>query len=296
MSEAAIQFQAMGSRVYGILHRPEGAARGRGVMLISSGLRARRGPNRLYTRFSRALCEAGYHVLRFDPPGIGDSEGDFDSVADFKQRLLDDPRASVAALDAFCEVTGLKRFIVIGVCGGAYGALHAAAGDERVEHAVLAGMPVQHLAEGSEEDLTDFATQMYFQRLFSLQAWRRLLGGRSSYSTLRKALVRLATGKFKGVDVDERLLAAARRMVEAQRRILFVYGARDPLLPSFHASYWPKLKRSMRNGDCCGVHIVEHSNHDFSRVDWRDELIGRTIAWLEAAASSEGTVISAAAD
>ena len=66
-----------GHRLMGILHMPEDRVRrNRGINLLSPGLKNRVAPNRMNVKMARILCEKGFPVLRFDPHGIGDSEGE----------------------------------------------------------------------------------------------------------------------------------------------------------------------------------------------------------------------------
>ena len=76
--------------------------------------------------------------LRLDLEGIGDSDGDeelFDDVAHFHgEQFFAQTRAALDAL----EGAGLgNRFILVGLCSGAYWAFHAALADDRVAAALM---------------------------------------------------------------------------------------------------------------------------------------------------------------
>ncbi len=72
-------------RLFGILHRPEGAGKDVCIIILSPGIKSRVAPHRLYIKMAESFCEMGYCVLRFDPHGIGDSEGEIEErmSADF---------------------------------------------------------------------------------------------------------------------------------------------------------------------------------------------------------------------
>ena len=53
-------------RLVGVLHEPEGAARGAGVVFLHGWAGYRGGPHRMFLETARRLAEAGYHALRFD--------------------------------------------------------------------------------------------------------------------------------------------------------------------------------------------------------------------------------------
>ena len=58
----------------GMLGLPAGAA-DTAVLFQPSGLKYRAGSHRLNVRFARRLNDLGYATLRFDPAGLGESDG-----------------------------------------------------------------------------------------------------------------------------------------------------------------------------------------------------------------------------
>src|SRR4030042_6277377 len=68
-----------GQKLFGIVHIPEKSfniEKKIGVNLLNPGIKYRVAPNRLNVKLARRLCQNGYYVLRFDPCGVGDSEGE----------------------------------------------------------------------------------------------------------------------------------------------------------------------------------------------------------------------------
>lgn len=113
----------------GVLSRPgEGGGAKIACVLPNAGLIYRIGPGRSSVRFARALAERGIPTLRFDLAGVGDSKHVGESVEP-RRRILDSLRA---ALDRIERDTGIRRFIVVGICSGATNGFHAAVADERI--------------------------------------------------------------------------------------------------------------------------------------------------------------------
>ena len=68
-----------GEKLFGIVHVPDrnlSVNKKIGINLLNPGIKYRVAPNRLNVKLARKLCQNGYYVLRFDPSGIGDSEGE----------------------------------------------------------------------------------------------------------------------------------------------------------------------------------------------------------------------------
>ena len=130
-----------GHMLHGILHTPPPAtARGVCVLLLSPGIKGRIGPHRLYLKLAAQLVPAGFHVLRFDFHGLGDSEGELheELLADVYNtiqggRYVED---TIAAMNWMEAEHGIAQFIGSGLCGGSITALLSAARD--LSHQVAA--------------------------------------------------------------------------------------------------------------------------------------------------------------
>jgi hypothetical protein len=130
------------------------------VVLLNPGIIHRVGANRFHVRLARTLAEIGLTTLRFDLAGIGDSSRP--RGASSLQEAVD--RDVESALDFLQSEYGAKRFVLAGLCSGAYDALHGALRDSRVVGLVMLDIPgpfqtwhhvVNHVA----------------QRLFRRQNW-----------------------------------------------------------------------------------------------------------------------------
>src|SRR5690606_12602260 len=58
---------------FGLLSLPSSGSNPIAIVFFNAGFIHRSGPYRLFTRLSRVLAAAGYAVLRFDLPGVGDA-------------------------------------------------------------------------------------------------------------------------------------------------------------------------------------------------------------------------------
>src|SRR3569832_1787566 len=77
--EKAVSFRnKKGQLLFGVLHLPETPKPGPriGINILNPGLKNRVAPNRINVKMARLLCESGVYVFRFDPFGIGDSDGE----------------------------------------------------------------------------------------------------------------------------------------------------------------------------------------------------------------------------
>jgi pimeloyl-ACP methyl ester carboxylesterase len=113
----------------GILTQP-GGARGTdvGCLLLNVGVNPRSGPRRINVKTARRLAQSGVPSLRFDLSGLGDSRAS-SSSNNFRQQALVDLRA---ALDQFEASTGIRKFVVFGICSGAAHGMMIALDDARV--------------------------------------------------------------------------------------------------------------------------------------------------------------------
>lgn len=98
------------------------------AIILNAGIVHRVGPFRLHVGLARQLANQGFTTLRMDLSGIGDS-----SPRPGKQKV--DNRAELDVRDAIKhleQTIGAKRFVLIGLCSGAYNAHMVSVNDRRI--------------------------------------------------------------------------------------------------------------------------------------------------------------------
>ncbi len=149
-----------------------------GVVIVVGGAQYRVGSHRQFVQLARFLAAAGYPVLRFDFPGMGDSPGE--------PVPFDDSAAHIAAaIDALHSSHPVKvdRVVLWGLCDGASASLlyMQARQDRRV-----AGMVLLNPWVRSEAGLARAQVKHYYrQRLMEPAFWRKLAAGGVGWQALR---------------------------------------------------------------------------------------------------------------
>lgn len=172
IEERPVQF-GPGDRLFGIVSRPakQPDPNKPAVILLCGGATHRISANRMYVTLARRLAANGTPAMRMDIAGIGDSlphEG-YPPNKPYTDRLADDVSA---AMDSLQGMTGAGRFILFGLCSGAYAAMHTAKHSERIAGLMLANQLVYHLSARDLQRLAsgDIASahQLDFPRSSSL--------------------------------------------------------------------------------------------------------------------------------
>ena len=88
MNETPFFFDGNGYRLFGVIHDPEVKSNGRGFVFCHPFAEEKLWTHRVFVNFARILAKKGYHVLRFDYMGNGDSEGEF-SESSVETNLID---------------------------------------------------------------------------------------------------------------------------------------------------------------------------------------------------------------
>jgi pimeloyl-ACP methyl ester carboxylesterase len=142
--EAPFEFDYHGHRLAGVLAQPTATPASEApicAVLLNAGAVRRIGPNRMWVEAARRWAALGVPTLRLDAVGLGDSDGDerlYYRTSEFYRHEIADQ--VLAALDEL-EARGFPgRFLVGGLCSGAYWGFHAALADERVRGLILVNL------------------------------------------------------------------------------------------------------------------------------------------------------------
>lgn len=291
-----------GHRLHGILHEPDAAsARGVCILLLSPGIKGRVGPHRLYLKIAARLVPLGFHVLRFDFYGLGDSEGEL-----AERQLVDVYNAvqagryvedTIDAMDWMQAERGVRRFVGSGLCGGSLTALFAAERDRRIECILGLGLPTtldggrenwgRHLTQGQLVEVR----QGYLRKLGSIGAWTRFLRGKSEYSVIWKTIrhglrrrpdqPRAATAPDPLDNINPLFAPAFRAVAESRRPMLLVFGGNDRLQFEFSEKF------EARNSDWIEarqppyvVKLIPDANHVLSDGPWVKAMLDFADPWL----------------
>jgi pimeloyl-ACP methyl ester carboxylesterase len=290
--------------LHGMLHSPPaGIARGCCVLLLSPGIKGRIGPHRLYLKLAERLVPMGFHVLRFDFHGLGDSEGDAEEtvLADLYHaiqvgRYVDD---TLDAMDWMASTHRIDRFIGSGLCGGSITALLAASRDARIRALLGIGLPV--ILDGGERTRGRFLTSQQtreargqlFSRILRPWTWAKFFTGRSNYRVIWRVTRQVFGGKDKGHAVSSEAPAAADDtnplaapafldLLRSGRPALLTFSEADRLLGQFHEKLESRHRAQLEPYSALyRVHVVAQANHILSDPAWMADLLDVTQRWLD---------------
>jgi alpha-beta hydrolase superfamily lysophospholipase len=301
LNERAV-FIAASVLLFGIVTQPRsGETRRRAVILLSAAADYHIGPGRMYVSLARVWARHGYHVLRLDLAGLGDSCTRPGEPADvvFPPLALHDIQAAVLFMRTHYAIHDIT---LAGLCSGAYHALCAA----------MRGLPVTRILmvnplnffwdkdmQHSELKLAEVVRlpNRYRERLFSMRHWSLLLKGQVSLwhiggiylqrmmlaaeSMLRDALrlIHVRLPRDLGFELE--------RIVARGISVAFIFARGEPGLELLKLQAGSALRRLAPR---CRVHIIDSGDHIFGRSGPRsilesilsEELLAPA-AWYEGA-------------
>lgn len=280
----------------GVLTMPETAQSSVAAILLPAGLKDRVGPHRLYVQLARELACQGVPTLRFDPLGIGESDGALEVASNGRHfrriqqgMYVEDALLAMEAMGKACRA---ERFILAGLCGGAVSAQLTAA---RVPERVVGVISLSSVAildeEGPALQRTRSETlsngKAYLRKLLSVEAWRRLLRGDAAWgnvtATLRDlgymALGRLGIGRQRWPNANALFFSSFRVLQKYNVPHLMIFGERDARWIAFRELVVDNHLGGAMEGPGYEVRVVPEGNHEFYLKPWKDQLLEWVRAW-----------------
>jgi alpha-beta hydrolase superfamily lysophospholipase len=208
------------------------------AVLLNAGALRHIGPNRMWVETARRWAARGVPTLRIDLAGIGDSDGDAGSLE--RDEGLYVPRyvtQTIEVLDALGERGLPQRFVLAGLCSGAYWSFQAALEDDRVAAAFM----INPRALFWDWDVGAVRDARNVRKALRAVTWLKLLRGQIT----RERVARIARGigvslgslparartrrpgRDGGVD---RLTVALEQLESSGTELLGVFTAGEPVL------------------------------------------------------------------
>lgn len=273
--------------IFGIVTRPTREAAGVGVILLpGGGFPISIGVNRLLVRLSRVLASDGFHVLRFDYHGTGESSG---TVERFR---LDSPfRDDVFAASQRLKEEGIERFVLVGWCFGARTAMACVDQMGDVAGLALISAPLGDFNRRSVAHLAQEWTAWRSVKEAIRLRWARGLvdrDRRGMYGVFIKQKLELL--KRRSPDsagspdlswVSSKALSQLSVAVGRQIPLLFVFGSSDEYYEDFVLAAHGELGSILSVAESRSIiKTMPGRIHGFLPVPGQDALIGLIREWI----------------
>lgn len=302
-------------KLFGIITSPVAEKNGKriGFVFPNGGLMSREGHNRLHTRTARFLAEKGVYSIRFNPHGIGNSEGDIEQCllpslfGKIQSGLfIDDVKT---AIDFFRAQKEIDKMILMGVCGGAITVLLTINIEDTIDGMVLGSVPimldspeVDYVARRLTAEKSSRMLEVYIRKMKNYRSIVRFLSFKSNYGDIGaviKANVSNAIAKInpkkKKPDNDpsseqERpdklkenklFFSSCKKCFERKTKILFIFGENDHFKTEFSESAQVQAMLANKSDpDDYTIKIVKSANHMYTWLEYQKEIMDYTEKWL----------------
>jgi pimeloyl-ACP methyl ester carboxylesterase len=291
-------FTSVGAdQLFGVLTRPTVSPNGAGMVILAGGrYEQTSGRNRMARRLAHALAAEGFHVVRFDYHGVGDSTGVHQEFV-LHEPYTDDLAAATAEL----RRAGVSRVAFLGDCFGARTALAGAATRDDVAAVLLVSLPWRDLARSNRKahiQSSQLSAADYAKRGLSWRTLRRLSdpAARQAYARLAVAKVRHTArrvgDRLTGLDVPPWVSRRVIRQLSALRRrgtpVLLLYGrgpAEEYTSDFDELRVSPALAWLGAPGEPVSVQVLDQPIAGYRNIVSQDEVVAVARQWLPAAVS-----------
>jgi pimeloyl-ACP methyl ester carboxylesterase len=282
--EQPVFFDAKGEDLFGVFTRPDGEPNGVAVLtLFGAGPFPTLGKNQVRVRLARQLAELGYHVLRIDYRGIGESGGE-PREPTLTELWVDDATGAVRWLRS----EGFNRIVIVGVCFGARTAIAIQAEVPELAGMVLIAPPVGEA--NHRETILAHSLTWYLRRALSPSALRLVVGSHPAAQRRRGVLkARLRKGMPGGdqeraaprqAHASPQFLEPMAELLDSGVPVLVLYGRGDDFYLNFERSLEGRLGRMIdAAGPAVTVRVVDDSIAGLASIETQQVLLDEVVGW-----------------
>ena len=294
-SEIPVFFPADGETLFGIFTTPADEAVGTAVIVLPGGstpLTTDR--NRISVRLCRRVASQGYHAMRLDYHGAGESTGSLGWLR-LDRPFADDVKGAVR----WIERQGVRSTVLVGSCFGARTALSAAAETAGIRGVVLVSVPVRDHAMGaraSNDAALEWSLWTYLKRTLNLRVIRGLFDRRHRhvYRKYARAKLRRVSARLRGRNdrgspdapdglglASPHFLTPLASLVERGVPVLLVFGTSEGHRKEFDRAMAGRLGEIVqRGGRSIEVLLLPGRVHGFRSAVLQDAVIDVIGDWL----------------
>jgi pimeloyl-ACP methyl ester carboxylesterase len=202
------------------------------VLFLNAGAVRHTGPNRMWVEAARRWATQGVRSLRLDLAGIGESDGEptLGTERLYQDHMVDQIEI---VMDSLRARLGVRQFVVIGLCSGAFWAFHAAIRNRDICAAILLN---PRLFFWDPEVDRRRLLRRTLTGLGEWKDWRRLAQGDVPIERI-KQLARIALDKIQTADGNQHLQIQPEAMARAwaaiernQSRVTLIFTEGEPLI------------------------------------------------------------------
>jgi len=286
--EVPLFFPAGDETLFGILTRPTGSPNGTALVVLAGGATPiTTNRNRLSVRLCRRVAGHGFHGMRLDYHGAGESSGMVE-VMHLDRPFTGDPEGAMQWLRGY----GIDDFVLVGSCFGSRTALAAAAANPHVTRVVLVAPPVKDMAFGdwsSVQAADEWTIWKYVRRALSLNVLKGLFDRHHRLNYWRYVKHKWAAFRrrraHKGREgpewVSEHFLRQLRTLVDRGVPVFLLYGDGDAYYEDFRRALMGPLGSVL---DLAGPKIelqtLPGRVHGFTRLSIQDAVLDKVVGWL----------------
>lgn len=296
-TEHPLRFRAGDDEIFGILTEPLSTPRGIGVVLLN----AASDRNRFLPRLARRLAGAGFHVMRIDYRGFGESSGP-STGTELKHALitlnLEEPftKDLLGAVEQLRQ-RGVEDVVVIGRCFGSRTALAGVTHLPRLRAMGLITLPL-HGGGDAQHPSTRWAldeVRSAVHRGVGMRAVRSLWSPRRRtriFRKLRHAAMQLLhlPGSRRGDErstsewLAESVVESLRELVARKVPVLVLYSRTEPVYRDWVKAQAGPLRDILASaGDRLTVTVIDGPAQNLTSIPVQDAVMTQTQEWLESA-------------
>jgi len=295
--ETPIYFDAGGDDLFGIFTRPDVEPNGIAVLTIfGAGPFPTLGKNQARVRLARGLAGLGYHALRIDYRGIGESGGEAREPK-LSELWIEDVRGAIGWLTA----QGFDRILIVGVC---FGARTALAMLDEIPGLVGMAMVAPPVGEANHrESIIAQPISWYLKRALSPSAVRLVIGSDASAKRRRATLTaraRRAVGREETPNATPKAAHASPQFLEpmaallgSRTPVLLLYGRGDDFFASFERSLDGRLGRLIEEaGSTMTLHVAEEPLAGLGSIETQDMVLDEVLDFARKVAAAQDPLVA----